>query len=182
MAAAVWQAQQQAPAPQPAAYQQPPAPQPQLSSYQEPPAYQPGRYGQPPTPHPQQPGWQGEPALSPAVRAKRFPSTRLLAATGGVLAVIVLVVLVAGFVAPGFLKTKELNVVAAQAGVQQVLSDKITGYGAATVDGVSCNNGENPKVEKGATFTCDVRIDGANRQVTATFVDDDGSYEVGPPK
>lgn len=183
MAAAAWQAQQQPPAvQQPAVYQHPPAPQPQLPGYHQPPAYQRGAYGQPPTPHSQQPGQQGEPAFSAAIRAKRLPPTRRLAVTGGIVVAIVLVVLVAGFVAPGFFKTKELDVAAAQAGVQQVLSDKITGYGAANVDDVTCNNGENPKVKKGATFTCAVRIDGANRQVTATFVNDDGSYEVGPPK
>ncbi len=176
MAAEAWQARQQPPPPQqPPTYQQPPY-------FQQPPPYQPGPYPQPPTWHAQHPGQQHELAVNPVVRAQRRPSTRLLAAAGGVVAAIVLVVLILGFVAPGFFKTKELNVAAAQAGVQQVLSDKSTGYGATNVDGVTCNNGENPKVEKGATFTCDVRIDGADRQVTATFVDDDGSYEVGPPK
>ena len=38
------------------------------------------------------------------------------------------------------------------------------------------------KVKKGDTFTCEVSIDGTKRQVTVTFQDDKGTYEVGRPK
>ncbi|EUA60732.1 hypothetical protein I542_0868 [Mycobacteroides abscessus 1948] len=37
-------------------------------------------------------------------------------------------------------------------------------------------------MKKGATFTCDVSIDGTKRQVTVTFQNDKGTYEVGRPK
>jgi hypothetical protein len=37
-------------------------------------------------------------------------------------------------------------------------------------------------VKKGATFNCDVSIDGTKRQVTVTFQNDKGTYEVGRPK
>jgi hypothetical protein len=36
-------------------------------------------------------------------------------------------------------------------------------------------------VQKGATFDCEVSMDGAKRQVTVTITGD-GSYEVGRPK
>jgi VCBS repeat-containing protein len=37
-------------------------------------------------------------------------------------------------------------------------------------------------VQKGATFDCEVSMDGAKRQVTVTITGDDGTYEVGRPK
>jgi hypothetical protein len=66
--------------------------------------------------------------------------------------------------------------------VAQVLSDEANGYGAKNVSDVKCNDGNNPKVEKGGNFTCDVSIDGTKRQVTVTFQDSNGTYEVGRPK
>jgi hypothetical protein len=50
------------------------------------------------------------------------------------------------------------------------------------VSDVNCNDGANPEVKEGDTFTCEVSIDGTKRQVTVTFQDDDGTYEVGRPK
>lgn len=127
-------------------------------------------------------GTQPDPASQPGVvtPAKPGPSKQLLVIIGAV-AVLVILVLILGFGKPGFFKSKELNVVAAQKGVQDVLSDNVSGYGAAHVGDVVCNNGQNPKVKKGATFTCEVKIDGTTRQVTATFVDDTGSYQVSRP-
>ena len=78
--------------------------------------------------------------------------------------------------------TTELDVNAAQTGVAQILSDDANGYGAKNVQDVKCNDGKNPEVKKGANFTCDVSIDGTKRQVTVTFQDDNGTYEVGRPK
>jgi Domain of unknown function (DUF4333) len=75
-----------------------------------------------------------------------------------------------------------LDVNKAQAGVQQILTDETNGYGAKNVQGVKCNNGQNPTVKKGGTFNCEVSIDGTQRQVTVTFQDDNGTYEVGRPK
>jgi hypothetical protein len=37
-------------------------------------------------------------------------------------------------------------------------------------------------VKKGETFDCEVSIDGTKRQVTVTFQDNEGTYEVGRPK
>ncbi|EUA44415.1 hypothetical protein I552_4188 [Mycobacterium xenopi 3993] len=78
--------------------------------------------------------------------------------------------------------TTKLDINKAQAGVQQILSDETNGYGAKNVKDVKCNNGQNPTVKKGATFDCEVSIDGTKRQVTVTFQDNKGTYEVGRPK
>ena len=43
------------------------------------------------------------------------------------------------------------------------------------------NDGQSPTVKKGDTFNCEVSIDGTKRQVTVTFQDDSGTYEVGRP-
>ena len=91
-------------------------------------------------------------------------------------------VLVLGFWKPGFFVTTKLDVGAAQSGVEQILTDEANGYGAKNVKDVKCNNGESPTVKKGDTFNCEVSIDGTKRQVTVTFQDDNGTYEVGRPK
>ena len=101
----------------------------------------------------------------------------------GVFATILLaVVLVLGFWEPGFFVTTKLDINKAQAGVQQILTDSTNGYGAKNVKDVKCNNGQNPTVKQGASFDCDVSIDGTKRSVTATFQDNKGTYEVGRPK
>lgn len=82
----------------------------------------------------------------------------------------------------GYLHTKELDVNKAQIGVQQILSDPINGYGRSNVSGVVCNGGRNPTVKKGRSFTCAVQINGATRQVTVAFRDDNGTYEVDQPR
>ena len=101
----------------------------------------------------------------------------------GLLAVIIVaVVAVLGFWKPGFFVTTKLDVNAAQTGVQQILTDEANGYGAKNVKDVKCNDGKSPTVKKGDTFNCEVSIDGTKRQVTVTFQDDNGTYEVGRPK
>lgn len=179
--------------PPPAQYQQPPAPPyspqqqyPPTAQAGPPPGYSPtaqmhpGPYGQP-APHeqPSQSGTRGAPESGGGAK-------RSLALIGGVAAVLVVliaaVVGVLGFWKPGFFRTTELNVNSAQSGIQQVLTDEATGYGAKDVSNVKCNNGQNPTVKKGDTFTCEVNIDGTKRQVTVTFRDDEGTYEVSRPK
>ena len=97
-------------------------------------------------------------------------------------ALIVAAVLILGFWKPGFFVTTKLDVNSAQSGVQQILSDEADGYGAKNVKDVKCNNGQSPTIKKDDTFNCEVSIDGTKRQVTVTFQDDDGTYEVGRPK
>lgn len=194
---------------QPPAYNQPQYPQYQQPSYgqpqypqadqygQQPTAYgptsyaQPGQYGQQPQygqpgqydqqpQYGQQPGQYGEYQPTSAPKAKK--SGALIGGIVGAIVLIVIIVGVLGFWKPGFFMKTELDVAAAQTGVQQILSDETNGYGAKNVEDVKCNNGANPKVEAGKSFECDVSIDGTSRQVTVTFKDNDGTYEVGRPK
>lgn len=76
----------------------------------------------------------------------------------------------------------QLDVGAAQAGVEQVLTDPINGYGRDGVSDVRCNDGRNPIVKKGTGFSCSVLVDGAPRQVAVEFTDDAGTYEVDRPR
>jgi uncharacterized protein DUF4333 len=146
---------------------------------------QPGQYGQQPGQYGQQPGQYGQYPGYTAPAAEEG-SKRSLAVIGGVIgllaAIIVAVVLVLGFWKPGFFVTTKLDVSAAQSGVQQILTDETNGYGAKNVKDVKCNNGQSPTVKKGDTFNCEVSIDGTKRQVTVTFQDNNGTYEVGRPK
>ncbi len=144
---------------------------------------QPGQYGQQPGPY-GQPGQYGQypgPYGQPQAGPKR--SRKVIGTVAGVFAAIVVaVVLVLGFWQPGFFVTTKLDVSKAEAGVQQILTDDTNGYGAKNVKDVKCNNGQNPTVKKGSSFDCDVSIDGTKRQVTVTFQDNKGTYEVGRPK
>ena len=145
---------------------------------------QPGQYGQQPQ-YGQPPGQYGQyPQYGSTETAEG--SKRSLAVVGGVIgllaAIVVAVVAVLGFWKPGFFVTTKLDVNAAQSGVQQILTDESNGYGAKNVKDVKCNNGESPTVKKGETFNCEVSIDGTKRQVTVTFQDNNGTYEVGRPK
>jgi hypothetical protein len=104
---------------------------------------------------------------------------------GAVVAVVLIgaVALIGGLWVSGYLGGgTQLDVRQAEAGVQQILSDPINGYGANDVTAVECNNGENPTVEQGEGFTCAVEINGAQRQVRVVFRDDAGTYEVDGPR
>jgi hypothetical protein len=137
---------------------------------------QPAQYGQPGQ-YGQYAGPYGQPPAGPK-RSKKTIGTVL----GLLAAAVVAVILVLGFWAPGFFVTTKLDVGKAEAGVQQILTDNTNGYGAKNVKDVKCNNGQNPTVKKGASFDCDVSIDGTKRSVTVTFQDSKGTYEVGRPK
>lgn len=117
------------------------------------------------------------PTGRPAGRNRR---TLLIAAAGA--AVVVAVVLITGLWVPGYFNTDTLDVQAANAGVQQVLTDPATGYGLPKVSDVACNHGQNPTITDGGTFTCTVTIGGSQRQVSVRFVGKDGTYAVGRPE
>ena len=106
----------------------------------------------------------------------------VIAGIAGAPAAVIIVMLVLGFWVPGFFKSANLDVSAAQSGVKQILMDDANGYGVKDVTDVKCNNGKNPKVQKGATFDCEVSMDGAKRQVMVTITGDDSTYEAGRPK
>ncbi len=176
----------------PQAYPQPGQYPGQATPYGQPPGQygqpgQPGQYGQRVRrsagqyPQPGQYGQYGAPYGQPTPGPKRSKKT-IGTVLGLLAATIVAVILVLGFWAPGFFVTTKLDVGKAQAGVQQILTDDTNGYGAKNVKDVKCNNGQNPTVKKGATFDCDVSIDGTKRSVTVTFQDNKGTYEVGRPK
>jgi hypothetical protein len=94
---------------------------------------------------------------------------------------VVAVLLILGFGAPGFFLSRQLDVHQAQAGIEHILVDP-AGYGAKNVDGVVCNGGHNLTVKKGTTFTCEATIDSVRWQFPVRFTDDAGSYEVGRPQ
>jgi hypothetical protein len=77
---------------------------------------------------------------------------------------------------------KVLDVRRVEAGVAQILSDPIYGYGANDVTAVECNGGRDPKVEAGKSFTCQVSLNGVQRQVAVVIRDDAGIYEVDGPR
>jgi hypothetical protein len=160
------------------------APTPQ---YGQQPQYAPqaGQYGQQPQygQYPQPGADQFSPYGSTGTEQSSKKSMGLLLGIGGGAVVLLLIVLgVLLFVWPGWASSTELDVKAANSGVQQILSDEENGYGAKNVENVDCNGGKNPPVSKGGTFTCDVDIDGTKREVTVTFQNDDGTYEVGRPR
>ncbi|WP_431232214.1 DUF4333 domain-containing protein [Mycolicibacterium psychrotolerans] len=157
-------------------YGQPQYGQPQYGQYPQ----QPGQYPQQPG-DPNQPG-QYAPYPQPGDEGAKKSSAVLFTVIGVLAAIVVAVVLVLGFWKPGFFVTTKLDIGKAQQGVQNILTDETNGYGAKNVKDVKCNNGQNPTVKKGDTFTCEVSIDGTKRQVTVTFQDDKGTYEVGRPK
>jgi hypothetical protein len=151
--------------------------QPQYGQYAQPGQYGQPQYGQPPYGQPPY-GQPGQPEEAAGKKSKAALGTIL----GVLAALVVAAVLILGFWKPGFFVTTKLDVNKAQQGVQQILTDQANGYGAKNVQDVKCNSGQNPAVRKGDTFTCEVSVDGTKRQVTVTFQDDKGTYEVGRPK
>ncbi len=162
--------------------QQPPA---DYSQQPYPQYGQPGQYGQQPGQYGQQPGQYGQYGqygVPESAEGSKKSMTLIGGVVGLLAALVVAVVAVLGFWKPGFFVTTKLDVGAAQSGVQQILTDESNGYGAKNVKDVKCNDGQSPTVKKGGTFDCEVSIDGTKRQVTVTFQDDNGTYEVGRPK
>lgn len=189
----------------PAYGQQPPqygaqpgqAPWEQRGYGQQPPQYaqqpygqQPPQYGQPygqqPPQYGQQPYGQapyGQPTAQPSGQdafASMAPSKArrpmLFGVIGGVVALVVVILAITAFWAPGFAVTTELSRSAAENGVRSVL---VRDYQATDVSSVRCPDGQ--KVEKGSSFRCSATIAGAQQQVTVTFLDDNGTYQVGRP-
>jgi hypothetical protein len=78
--------------------------------------------------------------------------------------------------------TKKVAVAGVQTEVQQILVDRVTGYTASDIKDIKCNNGQDPTVKKGDSFSCDVNVRGKQHQLTVTFQDNNGTYEVGLPQ
>lgn len=123
----------------------------------------------------QQQSWQppGYPGADPGRTRSR--STLPLIVIGGVVLILALVG-VLGFVAPGFFVKKVFDASAVQTGVTTILTND---YKLTSVSGVTCPAQQEVKV--GATFTCTASVDGSDRTVPITVKTSDGSYEVGRP-
>ncbi|WP_260508788.1 DUF4333 domain-containing protein [Mycolicibacterium farcinogenes] len=162
----------------------PPGPRPARPSWTPPPR-QPSP--SPPPPH-QQPRPHARPAPPPP-RAPQPPShpkpkPKFSSRYIGVAAVVGVAVIGAGLWAWSRSDTggTRLDVRQAEAGVAQILSDPINGYGANRVVAVACNDGKNPVVRTGATFTCAVEINDTLRRVIVEFTDNNGTYAVDGPR
>lgn len=119
-------------------------------------------------------GWgPGYPPLPDA--PARSGRSKLPLILGGVGVLVVAVILVLGFVAPGFFLSKVFDTAAVQTGVQKVLTDS---YGLK-VSAVTC--GQSIAVTAGNTFTCDATIDGKPARIPVRITSNDGNYEVGRP-
>ncbi|MFC0452093.1 DUF4333 domain-containing protein [Rhodococcus jostii] len=143
----------------------------------------PGQWGQ--QPQPGQPQWGQQPGQpqqwGPAPGQQQWgqpPSSgksKLPLIIGGVVALLVIVgiALVLAFTVFG---TDTLDQKAAEDGVERIVTDS---YGAENVSGVTCPADQ--EVKKGNSFTCSLTVDGEKKQVTLTFTDDKGTYEVSRP-
>ena len=124
-------------------------------------------WGQQP-PYGQQPRGFGPPHGEPK---SKLPW--ILAGSG--VALVLAVILVLLFVAPGFLVTRTFDSAAVEDGVRRILVQE---YGLQ-VDAVSCPPDQ--PVEPGARFTCTATADGEQTQVEITVRTEDGEYEVARP-
>ena len=145
------------------AYPAVPQPFPQQQYPQPPGSGQFGQGGYPQGPYPQ-----------PAV-AGESKSRRLLWIGLAVAAVVVTGAGVAGIIV-GLSGATTLDRGAAQRGVEQVLTES---YGLTGVADVTCPAGR--EVDPGTAFTCTLTVEGQPQQVTVTFTDDAGTYEVSRP-
>lgn len=130
-----------------------------------------------------QPWQQPEsPTAAPAPR-RGWSKRRKTLLWGGVAIVVVEVAVLIGVLwGTGSINGTTLTVASAEAGVAEILSDPINGYGANDVTGVVCNDGVNPAIETGAGFSCDVEINGQQRTVEVVFSDDEGNFAVDGPR
>ncbi|MEB3367164.1 DUF4333 domain-containing protein [Saccharopolyspora mangrovi] len=179
-----WGQQPQGPGyPQPGGHQQPLAPQqippqPIRQPVQQQPIQQP-QYGQQPSgygqpqPYYPSPGGFGFPAAPQRRTRSKLP---WILAGSGVL-VVLAVVLVLGFAAPGFFVRPVFDAASVEKGVAQTLKGS---YNIAGVGPVTCPDGQ--PVEVRHRFDCQVQINGASKVVTVTVKNDEGVYEVGHPK
>lgn len=138
------------------------------------PQYQGGPVGQAPQfgYGPQQPGGFGDPAVEAERSKRRWPWV-----LGGFGVLAVAVVLVLGFVVPGFFHRTVFDAAAVQKGVERTLVDS---YRIDGVGSVWCPSDQ--PVVRGTTFTCEVTVDGRNTSVRITVRNAEGSYAVSRPR
>ncbi|MGP4015757.1 DUF4333 domain-containing protein [Saccharopolyspora sp. 5N708] len=137
-----------------------------------------GGYG--PQPRPPQRGGQFPPPggygqYGPPPKKKRSVLPWVLTGFGALL--VIAVVLVLGFVAPGWFVRPVFDATSVAKGVAQTLKGS---YGLTGVGEVNCPAGQ--PVAAAHRFDCQVSIDSQPRTVTVTVKNDRGVYEVGHPK
>ena len=164
-------------APVPTGFPPPPAP----PTPQQPPSRTPpevtAQYGQPPG------QWAPLSPQAPAVTAKGGGSGKKALLTVAAVVVLIVGVGVALAVSGAFSwETKKLAVAEIQTEVRKVLVDRVTGYTSSDIKEVTCNNGQDPTVKQGGSFTCNVTDRGKQHRLTVTFTDGNGTYEVGLPQ
>ncbi|MCI2423052.1 DUF4333 domain-containing protein [Saccharopolyspora sp. K220] len=110
-------------------------------------------------------------------KKKRSVLPWLLSGFGVLLVIAVVLVLVLGFVAPGWFVRPVFDSTSVAKGVAQTLKGS---YGITGVGEVTCPDGQ--PVEVAHRFDCQVSINSQPRTVTVTVKNDRGVYEVGHPK
>lgn len=137
----------------------------------------------PPGTHPARPPRTPPPVRGPLPPPKPKRDDRRLL-IGAALAVVALAVIGTGVWAWSRVdaNSTRLDVHQAESGVAQILSDPINGYGANRIVAVACNNGKDPVVRAGETFTCAVEINDTLRRVIVEFTDNNGTYAVDGPR
>lgn len=121
----------------------------------------------------QQNQWnQAQPFPSPGAPGNQSGKSKkpLIFGAIGVLVVLAAVVVALVF---GVFGKNTLDQSAAQAGVEKIVTES---YGAKNVSNVQCPADQ--EVKSGNKFTCTLSIAGVKSNVTVTFVDDNGTYEV----
>ncbi len=139
-------------------------------------------YSAPPPLLPPPPQHPAGAQTDPGGTASSSKTKKLILGGVAVLVIAAAVVAVLGFWKPGFFWIRTLDVATVQTGVQQVLVDPESGFGATDVTDVRCNDGQNLTIETVQSFTCAMKIGGTDRTVTVTFLDNAGTYGVGAPQ
>lgn len=132
------------------------------------------QHGYPPQQgYPQQPyaGPYGEPGFGQPPSKQKSPLPWILAGAGVLL--VVAIVLVLGFVVPGWFRATVFDENAVAGGVEQILT-----AAGISVEDVSCP--PDMAVEVGNTFSCQVTVDGQQRDVNITVRTEAGEYTVSP--
>ncbi|WP_264961083.1 DUF4333 domain-containing protein, partial [Mycobacterium kiyosense] len=129
------------------------------------------------------PGPLGAPPAPPAL-PKKPRSSRTPLLVGAAIVAVLIVGVVAVLLLSGVVNgdTKKVAVSGVQTEVQQILLDRTSGYSSDDIKDVKCNNGQDPIVKKGQSFSCDVTVRGKPHQLKVTFDDDNGTYTVGLPQ
>ena len=107
---------------------------------------------------------------------------RALLLGGGVVAAVGAAVAFGAILAGTKTPAAVLDVTDAQRGVEQILRDRVDGYGLSDIGPVLCNDGRNPSVEQATGFECTVSVEGVQRRVSVVFQDDQATYAVDRPR